>query len=271
MTPPTTSNTPDALVRRLREAGCVFAEDEATVLRASAVDAEHLEWLCARRISGAPLEHVVGWVAFGDLHLDVGPGAFVPRQRTLLLARVAVAAARVRGAPTVLEAYAGVAPVATTVRHSVPEARVLAAEIDPVAADYARRNLGTGAAVYRSDSFTAVPDALRGRIDVIAAVPPYVPTTAADLLPREALEHEPDRALFAGDDGLDHVRRLIDRSYDWLADGGVLAIEMNRNQWAAAGRHARRAGFTVRRRSDGHTSVLTATRPRGRRAGHRCR
>lgn len=266
-------SAPDPLVRRLRDAGCVFAEDEAAVLRASATDAAHLESLCARRLSGEPLEHVVGWVAFGRFRLEVGAGVFVPRQRTLLLARTAVAAARARRAPIVLEAFAGVAPVATTVRRTVPVARVFAAEVDEIAVEYARRNLGAGVRVLCGSGFAALPESLRGRIDVIAAVPPYVPTTAADLLPREALDHEPDSALFAGVDGLDHIRGLIDRSGEWLADGGILTIEMNGVQCAGAARHAHRAGFSARRRhgSDGHTAVLVVGRPRSRQDRRRSR
>ncbi|WP_430331317.1 N5-glutamine methyltransferase family protein [Rhodococcus sp. ACT016] len=249
---------PDPLVRRLRDAGCVFAEDEATILRRSATDADQLENLCARRVSGEPLEHVVGWVSFGRLRLDVGAGVFVPRQRSLLLARITVTAARARPAPIVLEAFAGVAPIAASVRRSVPHAEVHAAEVDAVAAGYARRNLGADAGVYCGAGFTAVDESLRGRVDVVAAVPPYVPTTAADLLPREALEHEPADALFAGVLGLDHIRWLIDQSHEWLAEDGVVVIEMNRSQCATAAEHASRAGFGVRRHhgGDGHTAVL---------------
>jgi len=254
----------DPLVRRLRDAGCVFAEDEAAVLRLSATDTDELESLCARRVSGEPLEHVVGWVAFGRLRLEVGGGVFVPRQRSLLLAGVAVATAAPLRAPIVLEAFAGAAPIAASVRRFVPHAHVHATEIDAVAAGFARRNLGTRAGVFCGAGITAVDEALRGRIDVIAAVPPYVPTTASGLLPREALEHEPGRALFAGADGLDHVRRLIDQSGEWLSGGGSVLIEMNRGQCASAAEHARRAGFGVRRHhgDDGHTAVLALRKRR---------
>ncbi|MCL2533455.1 MAG: SAM-dependent methyltransferase [Nocardiaceae bacterium] len=258
---------PDPLVRRLRDAGCVFAEDEATILRRSATDAGHLESLCLRRISGEPLEHVVGWVAFGRLRLHVGSGVFVPRQRSLLLAHTAVAAARSRGTPIVLEAFAGAAPIAASVRRFVPQARVHATEVDAVAAGYARRNLGADAGVYCGAEFAAVDESLRGRIDVIAAVPPYVPTTAADLLPREAVEHEPGRALFAGVHGLDHIRHLIDGAGDWLVDGGRLMIEMNTGQSTTAAAHANRAGYGVRvhHGGDGQTAVLSLRNRQGHR------
>lgn len=256
--PTTAPADPDPLVRRLRAAGCVFAEDEAVILRGSANDAAQLEESCARRIAGEPLEHVVGWVSFGGLRLAVGPGVFVPRQRSLLLARATVAAAKPRRAPVVLEAFAGVAPIAASVRRVLPRARVHATEIDAVAVGYARRNLGSDAGVHRGAGFAALNDSLRGRIDVIAAVPPYVPTTAAHLMPREALEHEPSNALFAGVDGLDYIRQLIDQAPEWLADGGHVLVEMSKHQCADAAEHADSAGYVVSRQrsSDGHTAVL---------------
>ena len=80
------------LVSRLRAAGCVFAEEEAAVLReAAAGDPALLGTMLAARVAGEPLEHVVGWVDFAGRRWAVEPGVFVPRQRTELLVREAVA------------------------------------------------------------------------------------------------------------------------------------------------------------------------------------
>ena len=100
----------DVLVARLRAAGCVYAEDEAALLRAEAAG-EHLEALVARRAAGEPLETVLGWVELDGLRLRVAPGCFVPRQRTVLLARLAVEASP----STFVELCCGVAPVTALV------------------------------------------------------------------------------------------------------------------------------------------------------------
>jgi release factor glutamine methyltransferase len=249
---------PDPLVRRLRRAGCVFAEEEATILRQSASDAAELETLCARRVAGEPLEHLVGWVAFGELRLAVGPGVFVPRQRSRLLASATITAAMTVEAPVVLEAFCGVAPIAASVRRALPHAAVHATDIDDIALDFARQNLDDAAGVYCGDGFTGLGDLLRQRINVIAAVPPYVPSTAAGFLPREALEYEPRRALFAGPSGLDCIRELISQASEWLTDDGLLLVEMNKDQCPQALRYVKRVGYDVSeyRGGDGQTTVL---------------
>ena len=246
------------LVGRLRAAGCVFAEDEAAVLRRTTDDPARLEELLRRREAGEPLEHVVGWVGFGGLRLSVGPGVFVPRQRSLLLAGAAAALARTQAAPVVVEAFAGVAPIAAAVADAVPGAQVHACDVDPRALAHARCNLPPGAGVHEGALLDGLPAALRGRVTLLVAVPPYVPEAAAALLPREAAEHEPAAALFGGGDGLDRVRDLLDLAGRWLAPGGALLVELHAAQHPAAAARAEAAGHSVRRwdGEDGQTAVL---------------
>lgn len=247
------------LVLRLRAAGCVFAEEEAAVLRERAGrDLALLEELASRRIAGEPLEPLVGWADFGSLRLAVGPGVFVPRQRTLELAERAVAEVGARcGAdrpPVFVEAFAGVAPVAASVRSALPEARVLAAETDPAARACAQQNLGARdwdapgggtdpGEVFHADVLDGLPEELRAGIDVIAAVPPYVPSGELELMPREARQHEPVSALTGGGDGLRWIRALIEQSPAWLRPGGCLLIELHAGQLEAAIEHARGHGL----------------------------
>lgn len=265
-------------ITRLRAAGCVFADEEADILCSAATTPTDLDALCRRRESGEPLEHIVGWVRFGGLHLAVGPGVFVPRQRSLLLARLAVAAACEHSEPVVLEAFCGVAPIGAAIRTSVPGAAIHVADRDATALAYARRNVGTQARLHHGDGLAALPAGLRRRITVIAAVPPYVPEAARGLLPHEAVDHEPPVALFAGADGLDRIIELIDGADDWLADAGVLLIEMNAAQAqtittsttgrpAIAGRWWVPAGCVEH--DDGHTVVAAFTRPGGHRRSGR--
>lgn len=261
-----------ALVARLRAAGCVFAEEEAAILEERAAgDDALLERLALARIGGAPLEPLVGWSDFGDLRLAVGPGVFVPRQRTLVLAEAAVQAMRGRAADAgsaadlvFVEAFAGAAPVAATVRAALPQARVLACERDAAALGCAARNLGSPERAYRADVLLGLPGELRGRVDVIAAVPPYVPSGEVALLPREAREHEPLTALSGGPDGLRWIRALIEQAPGWLAPGGELLIELHRSQRAEAVRHARTVGMmAVPSGHQGQTVVLALRRPDG--------
>jgi release factor glutamine methyltransferase len=285
---------PGALVEVLRTAGCVFAEEEAAVLREAAHDAGHLEAMLRRRVAGEPLEHVVGFVEFMGMRLSAGPGVFIPRQRTRLLAEAAIAAVREAAhdagrRAVFLEAFAGVGPVAAAVRRAVPEAEVHAAEREDRPLRCARENLaevsgpakmrrspeipgsagvpgsvelpGT-AGVHQASVLEDLPEELRGRLDVIAAVPPYIPRSAAGLLPREAREFEPAEALFGGEDGLAPARALMDQARSWLSGRGRVLLEMNREQCPAAARHAAGLGYVAGRieGEDGQTAVLSLRR-----------
>lgn len=225
---------------RLRSAGSVFAEEEAEVLRAAAREGAELEAMTRRREAGEFLEHVVGRVEVMGEQLAVAPGVFVPRRRTALLIAEVVREARARRAPRVLEMCAGAAPVATLVARRVPGARVHAADVDAAALAAARENLPPGAGLHRGDGWAALPPG--ERFDVIAAVPPYVPRESLALMPREVREHEPRAALLGGEDGLDHVRTLLDGAADRLAPGGVLLLELHRGQCRAAAAAARATG-----------------------------
>ena len=249
----------DILTGRLRSAGCVFAEDEADALLRAAPDLQQREQLTQRRERGEPLEHLLGSVGFGSLRLAVGPGVFVPRQRSLLLARLAIQHAQAHPEPVLLEAFAGVAPIASAAGHTLPAVEIHASDIDAHALAYARRNLPAQADVHHGPLLDATPVALLGRVCVLAAVPPYVPVGAAELLPREARNHEPAHALYGGQDGLDHVRNLLDQARPWLAPAGRVLLELNAQQHDVAVSHAAQVGLGRPRRhagQDGQTIVL---------------
>ncbi|MGC5614658.1 SAM-dependent methyltransferase [Georgenia sp. Z1491] len=244
----------DAVVDALRTAGSVFAEEEAEILRGSAEHPAELDRMLARRLVGEPLEHVVGHVRFGGLRLSVGPGVFVPRRRTRRLVAAALHAARevlstraCARPPVIVEAFSGVAPVASAVREALPSAEIHAVDSSPVALEHARTNLGPDAGIQRGDVLQGLPATLRGRVDVVAAVPPYVPDDAIDLLPHEARDHEPHAALLGGPDGLDHVRALVTQAAQWLGPGGVLLVELHRDQEEPAAEHGRSHGLLPER------------------------
>lgn len=181
--------------------------------------------LVARRAAREPLQHLTGVAWFRHVALQVGPGVFVPRPETELLAGWAVAQAGPLGAPVVVDLCTGSGAVAKAVADEVPHARVHAVELDPAAHAWAERNLdGTGVELRLGDMATAYDD-LAGRVDVVVCNPPYIPLDAWESVATEARDHDPHLALFSGDDGLDAIRVLERRAAVLLRPGGVVGSE----------------------------------------------
>lgn len=231
------------LVDRLRRAGSVFAEDEAALLTEAAAGPDELEAMAQRRIAGEPLEVIVGWAEFRGRRVSVEAGVFVPRRRTEVLVGQAVLHAP--DAAVAVELCAGVAAVAASLTVERPDLEVWAAELDPVAAAVARRNL-EGSRVVEGDLYAALPASLRGRIGILIANAPYVPTDEIALMPPEARDHEPQVALDGGADGLDVQRRVIAGAPAWLTPGGVLLVETSVRQAPATVALMTEAGFDAR-------------------------
>jgi release factor glutamine methyltransferase len=236
-----------AVVSRLRAAGCVFAEDEARLLVAEAGSPARLESMVRRRVAGEPLEHVLGWAEFCGLRIAVAPGVFVPRRRSELLVGQAAALAPPRA--VVVDLCCGSGAVAAALSAVLDRPEVHAADVDPAAAACARRNLPAGS-VHLGDLFEALPDGLRGRVDVLVANVPYVPSDAIALMPPEARQHEPRTALDGGPDGLDVARRVVAGAGAWLAPGGCLLFEVGEVQVPAARRLVSSVGLAPRVVSD---------------------
>jgi release factor glutamine methyltransferase len=223
-------DTPPAdVVERLRTAGCVFAEEEAALLVAAAGSPAELAGLLDRRTAGEPLEHLLGWAEFCGLRISVRPGVFVPRRRTEFLVRRA--AGLVRPGSVVLDLCCGSGAVGAALLAREPRLALSAVDIDPAAVACARENLSArGGLVYTGDLFAPLPRALLGRVDMIVANAPYVPTAAIERMPREARLHETRIALNGGPDGLAVQRRLIADAPPWLAPGGHLLVETSAGQ-----------------------------------------
>jgi release factor glutamine methyltransferase len=266
----TTRARPDAddIVARLRAAGCVFAEDEAELLRSAARSPGELATMVDRRVEGLPLEQILGWVDFCGLRIAVDPGVFVPRQRTALL--VHAAATRCAPGATVADLACGCGAVGVAVATEVGRVHLHAVDIDPAAVACTRRNVTPfDGQVYQGDLFDALPDRLRGALHIVAANVPYVPTDAVDLMPPEARVHEPRVALDGGVDGLDVFRRVAGTAADWLTPGGSVLMEVGEEQVAAALDALRSGGLepTVERDEELFATVvagrLSARRARG--------
>ena len=271
------AGTPAALVARLRAAGCVFAEAEARLLQSAAADPASLEAMVDRRVAGEPLEYVLGWAEFCGLRIDVDATVFVPRQRTEFLVRQAAELLRATsdgpGAaggpagprpvdapagprpmdapagprPVVLDLCCGSGAIGVALAAIVGDIDLYSADVDPAAVRCARGNVAAvGGRVFLGDLFEPLPTALRGRVEILTANAPYVPTGAIGMMPPEARLHERLVALDGGPDGLAVVRRVAAQVRDWLAPGGHLLVEANERQAPEAAECFARNGLTPR-------------------------
>jgi release factor glutamine methyltransferase len=235
----------DTVVLRLRAAGCVFAEDEARLLLEAAGTAAELDALVRRRVAGEPLEHVLGWAEFCGLRIAVAAGVFVPRRRTEVLVEEAIVLAG-PGA-VVVDLCCGSGAVGIAVATAVDGIELHAADVDPAAVACARGNVARlGGQAYEGDLYESLPPGLRGRVDLLLANVPYVPSHAIALMPPEARLHEARVALDGGMDGLDVARRVIAAAPRWLARGGSLLFETSEDQASAAVATVSAAGLRAR-------------------------
>jgi release factor glutamine methyltransferase len=232
-------------VAALRAAGCVFAEDEAELILATARTPDEVAAMVERRVVGLPLELVVGWADFRGLRIAVEPGVFVPRRRTEFLVEQALAQAP--DATVVVDLCCGSGAVGAALAAALGRVELHAADIAPAAVRCARRNLAAlGAQVHAGDLFEALPGELRGRVDILAANVPYVPSEEIGLLPAEARDHEPLTALDGGADGLDVLRRVAAEAARWLAPSGCVLVETSGGQAPTALEAFTGGGLTAR-------------------------
>lgn len=202
--------------------------------------------LLARRAAGEPLQHLTGVAGFRYLTLQVGPGVFVPRPETELLAGWAVARA---GAlldsgetPVVVDLCAGSGAIGLAVATEVPGAIVHAVEREVDALAWAERNVaGTAVSLHRGELATALPE-LDGRVDIVVCNPPYIPLEAWESVDAEVRDHDPAAALWSGQDGLDAMRELERTAARLLRPGGWVGAEHADVQGEAAPAVFARAG-----------------------------
>jgi release factor glutamine methyltransferase len=166
----------------------------------------------------------------------------VPRRRTEFLVRQAIALAH--PGSTVVDLCCGAGAIGAALAAAVDRAEVHAVDIDPAAERCARRNVPGH--VYRGDLYQPLPGRLRGRVAILTANVPYVPSGQVSLLPAEARAHEPLVALDGGADGLDVLRRVAAGAPAWLAPGGYLLIETSERQAAQAAAAFAGSGLTPR-------------------------
>jgi release factor glutamine methyltransferase len=192
-------------------------------------DAAAIALLVERRAAREPLQHITGRAPFRGLNLAVGPGVFVPRPETELVAQYAIDVLREVATPEPIgvDLGTGSGAIALALATEVGHARVFAVEVSPLAFIWARQNFReqgvTNARVVLADLAEALPE-LDGSVDVVISNPPYIPTGAIPRDPEVRL-FDPELALYGGDDGLDVVRQVSMTARRLLHSGGLLVLE----------------------------------------------
>lgn len=205
--------------------------------RLGEADASALAELVRRRAAREPLQHLTGRAPFRALELAVGPGVFVPRPETELVAQLAIDALRAAAEPEPIgvDLGSGSGAIAIALATEVPHARVWAVEKSPAALPWTRRNIDESGAenlwLVAGDLGDGLSE-LEGRVAVLASNPPYVPAAEIPRDPEVHL-HDPEIALYGGADGLDVIRVLSGRGRVLLRPGGVLVIEHAEHQSSA--------------------------------------
>ena len=233
--------TPEVDARRVVEAasGVSPAEFEG-VLReqATTLTAARFHSMLERRAAGEPLQYVVGSWGFRTLDLMVDRRVLIPRPETEVVAGWAVdeaaglaAAGSADGREVVVvDLGTGSGAIALSVAVECPQSRVFATDVSADALAVARANLaGLGRAAARvslheGDWFDALPDVLRGSVDVVVSNPPYIGT--GEELPPVVADWEPPVALWSGPAGHEAVETVIDGASQWLRPGGALVLEV---------------------------------------------
>jgi release factor glutamine methyltransferase len=220
-----------SIIDRLRSEGCIFPEEETQLLISEAGSIEDLMKMVEIRANGLPLEYVLGFTKFCGLRIEVERGVFIPRPRTeFLVQQVKVLT---RPYDIVLDLCCGSGAIGAAIATDLKKILLHSVDIDPAAARCASRNITKiGGHVYQGDLYDVLPHSLRGKVNIIVANAPYVPTDSVKLLPREARLYEPKVALDGGKDGLDLHRMVSEKAPHWLVSGGHLLIETSEMQGA---------------------------------------
>lgn len=214
------------VVGALAAGGCVAPEAEADALfEAESEGGGPIEDLVARRVAGEPLAWITGWTRFCGLRIHVEPGVFVPRPHTETMARRGAALLPAEG--IAVDLCTGSGAVAAVMGSARPGATVLGTDVDPVAVSCARRN---GVRALLGDLDESLPASLGGRVDVVTAVVPYVPSEELHLLPGDVLAYEPRLALDGGPGGTSVLVRAAEAAARLLGPGGYMLLELGGEQ-----------------------------------------
>jgi release factor glutamine methyltransferase len=250
----------DDAARALQDAGVESAHHDAEVLAAHALGVDRsklatagvfsggqfdaFRTLIMRRAKREPLQYILGSATFRRVDLFVGPGAFVPRPETEVVAGWVIDQYVGHGAPVIVDLCAGPGTMALALVQEIPNATVHAVEMDATAAEWAKRNIeatGLDLTLHVADVADCLAD-LDATVDVVVANPPYLVRGTVDQ--PEVVDHEPEIALYAGDDGIAVIRQVVATAHRLLRAGGTLAVEHGDTQGSVVPALLRAHGFT---------------------------
>jgi release factor glutamine methyltransferase len=194
------------------------------------VESREYRELIVKRAAGAPLQYLTGEVGFRTLVLEVTPGVFIPRPETEVLVEKALEVLP-NGEMDILDLGCGSGCIALSIARERTGARVTAVDCERTAVELSLRNaertgLAERTTVLEGDLFEPLDGAARS-FDAIISNPPYVPDGAAESMMPEVRDYEPTRALFAGPDGLDVIKRIVAGAPEYLTVGGWLLLEVD--------------------------------------------
>jgi release factor glutamine methyltransferase len=246
-------------VSALADAGFLAPDVEAdALLAASAAGCGSIDAVLARRLEGEPLAWITGWATFCGVRIRVDHGVFVPRPHTGGLARRAAEVLPPDG--IAVDLCTGSGAVAAILGAAHPRATVVGTDVDPVAVACARRN---GVLSLEGDLDQPLPPSMRGRVDLVTAVVPYVPTEELHLLPRDVLAREPRQALDGGPRGTTQLVRAAEAAARWLRPGGTVVLELGGDQATEMTEELTDLGFVdvrVRADEEGRDRAIEARR-----------
>jgi release factor glutamine methyltransferase len=230
---------------RLAEAGVPSPMyDARALLQHAAEQHSDPEQLLAARQSRVPLQHLLGTAGFRYLELAVGPGVFIPRPETELLVDEVLRSIADMPTPRVVDLCAGSGAIGLSVAQEQPRATVDLVEASAAAIEWLRRNsAGRERVTVHLADLADAPVGADGMIDVVVSNPPYVPLDERDLVDPEVRDHDPAEALWGGEDGLDTLRRVVDRARTLLRPSGRLVVEHSDRQGESVPELFTNAGF----------------------------
>jgi release factor glutamine methyltransferase len=223
------------------------------------------EALVARRAAGEPLQYVLGRWQFRTLDLMVDPRVLIPRPETEQVVEAALAEADRLGRERLghdrlgqrdrlvaVDLGTGSGAIALSLAAERPRLEVWGTDVSPEALDVASANLaglgGRAAARVRlalGSWWAAVPEELRGRVDLLVSNPPYISSGEMTNLDAQVADWEPRLSLEAGPTGLEALREILTGARTWLRSGGAAVMEIAPHQSGEAAELARAAGLAV--------------------------
>ncbi len=228
-----------------------------------------LDAMVARRLTGEPLQYVLGRWAFRTLDLMVDKRVLIPRPETEEVAGWALdELSDVRSGPAIaVDLGTGSGAIGLSILAEAPDVDVWLTDVSTDALAVARANLvglslsAARGRVAHGSWFDALPDELAGTIDLVVSNPPYVPDSAE--LDATVADWEPPSALFAGPDGRDDLDALAAQVTRWLKPGGAFVVELSPEQAEGFAAHLEPAFDNVRIRHDlsGRARAVVARAP----------